>query len=95
MYQENLERERREEEEKRRADEQKKAAEREQKEQENSNKVPPSRAEMILKAKRNSEAITFDDANYYNSKVKEETTNAPLNTTATLEDLVDYMEDEL
>lgn len=92
MYQESMEREKREEEEKRRADEQRKTAEKERKQQEIESKSPQTRAEMLMQARRN--------ANMTNTEVSRpeeivDTSSSNLRTSATLEDLVDYLEDEM
>ena len=92
MYQESMEREKREEEEKRRADEQRKTAEKERKQQEIESKSPQTRAEMLMQARRNANM-----ANMEISRPEEivDTPSSNLGTSATLEDLVEYLEDEM
>lgn len=86
MYQENLEREAREkrEEEERRADEKKKRSQ----EKSNNNNKPRSRAEMLAQAQARQQ-------NQYNVEGPAiDQISPPQHTSATVEDIVDYLEEE-
>lgn len=86
MYQENLEREAREkrEEEERRADEKKKRSQ----EKSNNNNKPRSRAEMLAQA----QAMQQNQYNVEGPAIDQ--ISPPQHTSATVEDIVDYLEEE-
>ena len=93
MYQESIEREKREEEERRRADEQKKAAEKERQQEQR----PQTRAEILMQARRNANMINnvSTDEELVLNNSNDNIDSSSLGTSATLEDLVDYIEEEM
>ena len=94
MYQESIEREKREEEERRRADEQKKAAEKERQQEQR----PQTRAEILMQARSNANMVnnvSTDEELVLNNNSNDNIDSSSLGTSATLEDLVDYIEEEM
>lgn len=98
MYQENLEKERREIEEKeraRRADEERRN--REQNSESNEESVPPkNRAEMLLQAKRSRESIEVPDSSRPIFPENEQPTQPPMiPMNLPMDELVELLEDEM